>query len=383
MQAEDDLHRVLGEVAELMRADSASLLLLDGTKTALDPFASVGLDRTARLAPRVPVGQGFAGRIASTRMALTLDEVTEANVLNPVLKMRGVRSLLGVPLVDDEELLGVLHVGSRGSRRFIESDEAQLAELGRHVGALVRIQSKDAQHAAAMALQRSLLPALPARIDGLDAAVRYLPAEGDLGGDWYDVFQLPGDRIAVVMGDVVGHGLSAAVVMGRLKSALRAYALEHEDPAVVMSMLDRKICHFEGGALATAIYGVSAPPYREFWFSSAGHWPPLLATAGSDAQVVDLPADLLLGVDPTLSRSSTRVPLPQDALLCMFTDGLVERRSESRPPHGDRPDSGFDRLRSVLDPSMDAETNCRHIVAELVAQDVIEDDVALLVLRAR
>lgn len=383
MQAEDDLHRALGEVAQVMRADSASLLLLDGTKTALDPHASVGLDRTARLAPRVPVGQGFAGRIASTRAPWSLDEVTDANVLNPVLKMRGVRSLLGVPLVDDDELLGVLHVGSRGSRHFGQSDEAQLAELGRHVGALVRTQSQDAQHAAAMTLQRSLLPALPSSIQGLDAAVRYLPAEGDLGGDWYDVFQLPGDRIAVVMGDVVGHGLNAAVVMGRLKSALRAYALEHDDPAVVMSMLDRKISHFEGGALATAIYGVSAPPYREFWFSSAGHWPPLRATYGAEARAVDLPADLLLGVDPTLPRSSTRVPLPQGALLCMFTDGLVERRSDPDAAPGRSTVSGLDRLRSVLDPSADAETNCRHIVAELVAQDVIEDDVALLVLRAR
>lgn len=383
MSPPEDMHGMLDEVVHTMFADSASLLLLDPSKTGLDQYATVGLDRTSRLATRVPVGQGFAGRIASTRKPFVLREITTDNMLNPVLRLHGVHSVLGVPLVDGDELIGVLHVGSRTPRTFTSDDESTLAELSHRVADAVRTQVKDAQHAAAITLQRSLLPALPSQIEGLDAAVRYLPAEGDLGGDWYDVFRLPNDRIAVVMGDVVGHGLNAAVVMGRLKSALRAYALEHDDPAVVLGMLDRKISHFERDALATVIFGVSAPPYREFLFSSAGHWPPVLASADGGARTVELPADLLLGVDPTQPRSSTSVVLEEGTLLCLFTDGLVERRTDAATPPGVRAESGLDRLKAVLDPSLDAETNCRAIVAELVAQDIIDDDLALLVLRAQ
>lgn len=373
---------MLHEVVRLLGADSASLLLLDETKTGLDPYASVGLDRTRRLAARVPLGHGFAGRIALTRSPLFLREVTADNVLNPVLRAHGVRSVLGVPLVDGDDLLGVLHVGSKTPRDFTSQDESRLTEFARQLAAVVSAQSKDAEHSAAMVLQRSLLPALPGAIDGLDAAVRYLPAEGDLGGDWYDVFRLPDDRIAVVMGDVIGHGLHAAVVMGRLKSALRAYALEHDDPAVVLSMLDRKISHFERGALATVIFGVSSPPHREFLFSSAGHWPPIKATSDTGTYTVEMPTGLLLGVDPAAPRTSTKVALPEGAVLCLFTDGLVERRTESATPAASHSETGLERLHAVLDPSVDAETNCRRVVSELIAQDVIEDDVALLVLRA-
>lgn len=373
---------MLDEVVRLVGADSASVLLLDESKTGLAPYASVGLDRTPRLAARVPLGQGFAGRIALTRAPLSLREVTADNVLNPVLRAHGVRSVLGVPLVDGEKLLGVLHVGSKLPRDFTRLDEVTLTELGRQLTSVVRAQARNAQHSAAMVLQASLLPALPGAIDGLDAAVRYLPAEGDLGGDWYDVFRLPGDRIAVVMGDVVGHGLHAAVVMGRLKSALRAYALEHDDPAVVLSMLDRKISHFERGALATVIFGVSSPPHRQFRFSSAGHWPPILASSDTGACSVEIPTGLLLGVDPTAPRTSATVELPEGAILCLFTDGLVERRTESTSTAASHSETGLERLQAVLDPAVDAETNCRLVVSELIAQDVIEDDVALLVLRA-
>lgn len=379
----EDMHGTLDEVVRAMAADSASLLLLDQSGTCLDPYATVGLDRTARLAARVPLGQGFAGRVAATRQALALREITTENMLNPVLGLHGVRSVLGVPLIDGDDLIGVLHVGSKTPRTFTVQDELRLAAFSHQVATVVRAQAREARHTAAITLQRSLLPALPAELAGLDAAVRYLPAEGDLGGDWYDVFRLPDERIAVVMGDVVGHGLNAAVVMGRLKSALRAYALEHDDPAVVLGMLDRKISHFEQDALATVIYGVASPPYREFVFSSAGHWPPIQATSSGGVRTVDLPTDLLLGVDPSQPRSSTTVRLEEGALLCLFTDGLVERRTDASTPPGVRAESGLERLKAVLDPSVDAETNCRRVVAELVAQDVIDDDVALLVLRAR
>jgi serine phosphatase RsbU (regulator of sigma subunit) len=376
----EELTAVLTEVAAAMGADSASVLVPDTTRTALETLTSVGLDRTPRLAARVPLGQGFAGRVALTRSPVRLDEITSDNVLNPVLRAHGIRSVAGVPLIEEDELVGVLHVGSRIARRFAAADESRLLEIGKQVASIVHARSRLAEHSAAEALQKSLLPAEPPVLPGLEAAVRYLPAEGDLGGDWYDVFELPGRRVGVVMGDVVGHGLNAAVMMGRLKSALRAYALEHEDPATVLSLLDRKVTHFEPDTLATVIFAVAEPPYREFLISSAGHWSPMLVTGDRPAHAVALDPGLLLGVDHARPRSSTRVALPPGAVMCFFTDGLIERRSDVS--QAGELESRLDRLGAVLDPARSAEQNCRNVIAALVAQDVIEDDVAILVLRA-
>src|SRR5204863_5015805 len=113
--------------------------------------------------------------------------------------------------------------------------------------------------AAAAALQRSLLPSpLPATA-GAQMAVRYVPGEGTVGGDWYDVFTLPSGQLGVVIGDMTGSGLPAAVIMGRMRSALRAYALDTCDPAEVLARLVRKMQHFEPGAVATVAYVVFDP----------------------------------------------------------------------------------------------------------------------------
>ena len=174
--------------------------------------------------------------------------------------------------------------------------------------------------------QRSLLPAAPPDIEGLDLAVRYLPAEGDLGGDWYDIFVLPSGKVGMVMGDVEGHGLRSAVVMGRLRSALRAYALEHEDPAEVLGRLDRKLCHFESEITATVSYAVTEPPFDTLLICTAGHPPPLIAGSGQrEAQEAQVPAGLILGIDPDRQRQSHELVLEQDAALVFYTDGLVER----------------------------------------------------------
>ena len=178
-----------------------------------------GLDRSRRAWVRVPVGKGFAGQIAANRAPVVLDEVTKTNVYNPILRESGVRALAGVPLVDDGDLVGVLHVGSFTPRKFDDGDLATLNDLADEVVEHIQHTRIGAMHTAALVLQRSLIPTIPPRIPGLDIAGRYVPAEGDLGGDWYDVFTLPDGRLSLVMGDVVGHGLPAAVVMGRIKRA--------------------------------------------------------------------------------------------------------------------------------------------------------------------
>jgi phosphoserine phosphatase RsbU/P len=128
-----------------------------------------------------------------------------------------------------------------------------------------------------------------------------------VGGDWYDVFVLPDGRLGVVLGDVAGSGLEAAVIMGRMRSALRAYALESADPATALRLLDRKIQYFEPNAMATVLYGIYTPRTGEFTVSSAGHLPPVLAAPGAPAGLLPLRSDPPIGTadDPPDGAEAT------------------------------------------------------------------------------
>jgi serine phosphatase RsbU (regulator of sigma subunit) len=309
-----------------------------------------------------------------------LEQVDEVSVVNPILRDSGVRRLLGVPVNGPNGLLGVLHVGSLSERTFGAGDVARMEELSAGIGQRLSEQSKNDVHLAALALQRSLLPAAPPTIEGLDLAVRYLPAEGDLGGDWYDIFVLPSGKVGLVMGDVEGHGLRSAVVMGRLRSALRAYALEHDDPAEVLHRLDRKLCHFEGGITATVTYAVTEPPFDTLLICTAGHPPPLMAGSGQpEAQETQVPPGLILGVDPARQRQSSKLFLEQGAALVFYTDGLVERLGTMSGQPGWR--QRLDLVCRAVRSDQDAETICSRIIAAGLGDESVEDDVAVIAMR--
>lgn len=366
-------------VRAAMQSDTSSLLLLDDTGTVLQPAASAGLGGRWRGAPHIRVGTGFAGRVAATNAPVVVNEVTAETVINPILREVGVRRLLGVPVPGRDGPLGVLHVGVLTAREFSPSDIERLTKIAAEIGDRLSERTQDDAHLAALVLQRSLLPAAPPPIPGLDVAVRYLPSEGDLGGDWYDVFQLPSGKVGFVLGDVEGHGLRSAIVMGRLRSALRAYALDHEDPDEVLHRLDRQLCYFEADITATVVYAVTEPPFESVTISVAGHPPPLLARPGGPpAEPVDVDADPTLGVDPDLPRRSTKVALDPGAVLVFYTDGLVERRSE---PGGDPYGERLDLVRGVVSGDHDAETVCSHVIAAGVGDAPVEDDLALVVVR--
>ena len=235
LAAGDLLAALLGRVREILDADTAAVLLLDSSGRQLIATAASGLEEEVSQGVRIPVGRGFAGRIAAGRRPVILDHVDHGNVLNPILYEKGIRSLAGVPLLVHGTVLGVLHVGTVHNRVFTP-DDAALLQLAADRAALAvqSLQSRE-DHAAAIALQRSLVPsALPAA-RGAEIAARYVPGSGHVGGDWYDVFVLPSGELGVVIGDVAGSGLPAAIVMGRMRSALRAYALETLDPAEVLT----------------------------------------------------------------------------------------------------------------------------------------------------
>jgi anti-sigma regulatory factor (Ser/Thr protein kinase) len=162
--------------------------------------------------------------------------------------------------------------------------------------------------------------------------------------------------------------------MGRVRSALRAYALESRDPGEVLRRLDLKLQHFEAGEMVTVLYAVVEPPFDEVLVSCAGHVPPVLHPgAGAVARLVDVAVDPPLGVRPSGGRRTTAVPFPPGALLCLYTDGLVEHR-------GELIDDGIDRLRDALGAGP-PEAACAEVMARLVGTATVEDDVALLIVQ--
>jgi serine phosphatase RsbU (regulator of sigma subunit) len=336
-------------------------------------MAASGLKEEVRQGIRIPVGAGFAGRIAAQGRLVILNEVDHTKVVNPILLAKGIRSLMGAPLLAGGAVIGVLHVGTLSPRRFTSRD-AGLLQLTADRAA-VALQSVMAQldRAAAEALQRSLVPSAFPMVDGLEMAGRYVPGSGKIGGDWYDVFTLPSGQVCAVIGDVAGSGLRAAVIMGRIRSALRAYALETTDPADVLGRLDAKMRHFEPDAMATVLCAVFDAGLAQVRISCAGHLPPIIVRPGQPAETAEVAADLLIGVPAQKCRRTTTLSFPPGAMLCLYTDGLVERR--------DRPlDDGIDRLRTAT-AAREPEAACAAAMAAMTDDASLSDDVALLILR--
>jgi uncharacterized protein YeaO (DUF488 family) len=233
--------------------------------------------------------------------------------------------------------------------------------------------SPPSDHEAAAALRRSLVPAALPRIPAAELAARYVPGQGKIGGDWYDVFTLPTGEHCAVIGDVAGSGLQAAVIMGRMRSTLRSYALETSDPADILGRLDRKMQYFEPGALATVACAVLDPVMATARISLAGHLPAILASPGQGARLAGDAGDLLIGASPQVSRRTATMAIPPGSVLCLFTDGLVERRGQPL-------DEGIARmLRSVT--AAQPDSLCTAIMNEMTAGEEVPDDLSLLILR--
>jgi serine phosphatase RsbU (regulator of sigma subunit) len=367
------LGEVLERVREILQVDTAVVLLLDDSGQRLVAAAARGIEEEVRQSVQVPVGSGFAGRVAAERRPVIIDDIDHANVVNPLLVQRGVRSLLGTPLLVGGDLLGVLHVGTLTARRFT-ADEAEFLQLAADRAALAAHSLRaESERVAARELQRSLVPTALPVIPGIETAARYSPGTAIVGGDWYDVFTLPSGELGVVMGDVAGQGLRAAVIMGRMRSALRAYALESDDPGEVLDKLDRKMQHFESGVMATVLYAVCDPELSSARIASAGHWPPVLAVPGRPATLVEVTQGVLIGVDDVPRRQSTRVRIPTGSVLCFYTDGLIERRETTI-------DVNLARLCESVVPGP-PDVVCASVMAALVGREAVRDDVALLALR--
>lgn len=368
---EELLTELLDRVRDLLEVDTAAVLLLDQSGQYLVATAARGIEEEVRQGVRIPLGKGFAGRIAALKAPVVLEKVDHSNVLNPILREKGIRSLLGVPLMSGGEAIGVLHVGSLTTRRFAPEETELLQLAADRVALATQARQIQVSRAAAATLQRSLLPTKLPVVPGLEFASRYAPGGGgQVGGDWYDVFDVPSGHVFVVVGDVAGRGMQAAVAMGRVRTALRAYALQTDDPADLLARLDVHVRHFEPGIMATVLCAVLPPSSDCLVASCAGHPPPVMIPPDAPAHVVELSPDLPLGVDPARRRRATAIPLQPGHALFLYTDGLIERRGFS-------PDVGIRRLCATLCPGP-ADVICGQVMFDLLGADPAADDVAVL-----
>ena len=368
------LDELLDRVRELMTVDTAAVLLLDPARQFLLATAARGLEEEIHQGVRIPLGRGFAGHIAETRHWVAIDRVDHNNVLNPILREKGIVSLLGVPLVIGGRLLGVMHVGALTARRFAERDAELLQMVADRAAVAIQSRISQSERAAAAVMRRHLLPAQLPRIPGLEVASRYVAGgDGEVGGDWYDLFTLPSGMVCIVVGDVVGHGLAAAQAMSQIRAVLRSTTLRTADPAAVLAELDEHVRYFQPGTLATVLCGMLDPGTNVVRLSSAGHPPPILARPQGAAVLLEVTPDPPLGVEPGHARHTVDVPLGPGSVLCLYSDGLVERR-------GVVIDDNIEKLRQTVT-DQPPESVCVNVMQRLIGVGKPEDDVAVLVIR--
>ena len=314
-----------------------------------------------------------------------------------IIRQFGIHSVLSVPIRARGVTLGVA-VFLRGQRpdRFQQDDVLLAEELTARAGlSLDNARRYTRERTTALTLQRSLLPQRLPRQSAVEVASRYLPASAQLGvgGDWFDVIPLSGARVALVVGDVVGHGIHASATMGRLRTAVRTLADVDLPPDELLTRLDDLVSRLSanGGADggtdtdaddgddaeneigATCLYAVYDPVSRRCSLARAGHPLPALVTPDGTASFLDLPAGPPLGLGG-LPFESSEVELPAGSVLALYTDGLIESRYDDI-------DLGLERLRRALthrDRSL--ETTCDNVL-KAVLPDRPADDVALLIAR--
>jgi FixJ family two-component response regulator/anti-sigma regulatory factor (Ser/Thr protein kinase)/putative methionine-R-sulfoxide reductase with GAF domain len=368
------LHELLGHVCDLLQTDTAAILLLDEERQVLEVKAERGLHGEAEVQFTVPVGAGFAGRIVSERRSIVIDDISQAEVLSPILRQR-VKSLLGVPLLAEDRIIGVMHVGTTGTRQFTAEDTVVLQLAADRAGrAIERARRFQQEHDTAVTLQRSLLPDRLPDVPGLALAARYLPgaAGTEVGGDWYDVILLADGRVGIVMGDVVGRGIPAASLVGQLRNGLRAYAIEGHSPAAALERLDRLVQSLNPGRMATLLYMVLEPDGRNAVFANAGHLPPLVVEEDGTPRLLDGPRGVPLGVLPYASFEEAEARLEPASTMVLYTDGLVEERGISI-------EIRLDDLQRVASRAFDGPNElCDRLVHELLPDGPGADDVALL-----
>jgi GAF domain-containing protein len=324
------LQELLQRIVRAMDTDLAAILLMDEAEPVLRMRAAVGLEEDVRAAVRVPLGEGFAGRIAENRRPQVVESLESVDEISAYLRER-VRSIVGVPLMVDREVVGVLHTGSVASRAF-DNDDVALLQLAaeRAAVAIRRNQLFERQREIATLLQTALLPSELPTIPGVKISALFVAAgEGvEVGGDFYDVFRVDGRTWGLVVGDVCGRGPQAAALTGLARNGLRAIALRESRPADVLTGLNDIMVRSQVDRFCTVIYGTaqSSPGCFRVAIARGGHPPPYVLRGDGSVEVIQS-AGPLLGVFENPEFDGFELDLAPGDALVLFTDGLVERNA--------------------------------------------------------
>ncbi|MEV6806168.1 SpoIIE family protein phosphatase [Streptomyces sp. NPDC051132] len=404
-----DVSRTAEELAGLAVprfADFATVDLFEAVLSGEEPRPDTALRRTACAGdredvPLYPVGERirFVATSPQTRALTTGQSVVAARLrdtpgwraqdlerTDQVLAY-GIHSLITVPLRAGALVLGVANFWRAEKPQPFDAEDVSLAEelVARAAVSIDNARRYTREHSMAVTLQRSLLPRSLPEQGALEIAYRYLPAQSGVGGDWFDVLPLSGARVALVVGDVVGHGLHAAATMGRLRTAVHNFSALDLPPDELLALLDELVGRIDqdetpasGGAVvtgATCLYAIYDPVSRRCTLARAGHPPPALV--GPDGSVVfaDVPAGPPLGLGG-LPFETAELELAEGSRLVLYTDGLVEDRDRDI-------DEGLALLSDALGgtPGASPEETCRTVLDRLPARP--SDDVALIVARTR
>jgi serine phosphatase RsbU (regulator of sigma subunit)/anti-sigma regulatory factor (Ser/Thr protein kinase) len=379
MSLEEMLSELLDRVRGGLEADTAAVLLLDEDRDVLVARAARGLEEEVRQGVRVPVARGFAGRVAAQRRPVVIEDLSRAEVVNPILRQKGIRSLLGVPVQVEGRLIGVLHVGTLVHRAFDDDDIALLQLAADRAAIAIDRAQLTEQRAVTEIMQRTLLPDALPQVPGVRFSAKYLPAGSGvrIGGDWYDVLQLANGRLALVIGDVVGRGVLAASVMSEIRTAVRAYLVEGHELAVVMALLNDMLVSMERRCSATAAIVELDLERGELQAVSAGHLPGLLVGPDGAPALLECRGGPPLGVMTGIEYPIARFQFDAGSALLLYTDGLVERRGESI-------DEGLRRLAEAgrLAAAGEEASFADRVYRALVDETPLEDDVALLAIES-
>jgi PAS domain S-box-containing protein len=375
--------RLLHTVRQVLQTDSATLLLVDRTGTQLQEHMTVGVETDGPGFP-VPIGRGIAGSIAASVTPLVIDDLSTREAVRHWLTDR-MRSFMGVPLVYQGQVRGVIHVATIAQRWFSD-DEVGVLELAanRIAAALERASLYDSRSAMSHALQRSLLPTTLPMIEGVEIAALYRPfsPNDDVGGDFYDVFPHGSGAWGAVVGDVSGKGPEAAAVMGIAAHTVRAIARYEERPSAVLGalndiLLGAERVSTERFCTACEMRLRPGPEQLRVTLCLAGHPIPFVVRASGGVEQIGEPGTLLgTFTDPELHDVAIDLS-PGDAIVA-YTDGLVERRDMGM-------DVGEVQLAQLLSgcAGLSAEGIVERIEQHLVDQLMPDDDVAIVVVRQR
>ncbi|MGV4981450.1 SpoIIE family protein phosphatase [Streptomyces sp. NRAIS4] len=345
--------------------------------------------RLINFLPSTPQARGY--RAGRSELVTDLSAVDDWTAQDPQRARQildyGIHSLIAAPIQARGSVLGMANFW-RSKREPFDTEDLSLAEelVARAAVSIDNARRYTREHALAVTLQRSLLPrALPAQ-SALDVAYRYLPAQSGVSGDWFDVIPLPGSRVALAVGDVVGHGLHAAATMGRLRTAVHNFSTLDLPPDELLSHLDDLVgridqdeaCPETAGEIvgATCVYAIYDPVTRRCVMARAGHLAPALVEPDGSVSFPDVPVGPPLGLGG-MPFQSAEFELAEGSQLALYTDGLVEDRSRDL-------DEGMELLRRSLagHPDRPPEESCRAVLEDLLPERPA-DDVALLIARTR